>query len=68
METTPGELSTLATLIAALPEEERVILTLHYVKGRSVEQIAAVLEVAPKSVEGVLMAGKTRLAKALGIG
>jgi len=68
METTSGALSSLATLIAALPEEERVILTLHYVKGRSILEIAQALGVAPKAVEGVLIAGKTRLAAALGIG
>ena len=44
METTPRESSvSLATLIAALPPEERAILTLHYVLGHSVDEIAATL-------------------------
>ena len=69
METTPRELSaSLATLIAALPEEERAILALHYIQGHTVAQIASTLSVPPRSVEAVLMAGKARLAAALGIG
>ncbi len=68
METTPRELDSLATLIAALPEEERAILALHYVQGHSVAEIASALSVAPRSVEAVLIAGKTRLSAALGMG
>lgn len=69
METTPRELSaSLATLIAALPPEERAILTLHYVQGHSVAEIASTLSVPPRSVEAVLLAGKARLSAALGIG
>lgn len=69
MESTPRELSaSLATLIAALPEEERAILTLHYVQGNSIAQIASTLSVPPRSVEAVLMSGKMRLAEALGMG
>lgn len=68
METTPREPSvSLAMLIAALPTEERAILTLHYVQGRSVLDIAAALSVAPRVVEAVLKAGKERLAGALGM-
>jgi DNA-directed RNA polymerase specialized sigma24 family protein len=67
MEPTPGEPS-LATLIAALPEEERAILTLHYVHDRSVMEIAGALLVAPRAVEVVLKAGKAHLAAALGLG
>lgn len=68
MEPDLREPSSLAALIAALPSEERAILTLHYVKGHSISEIAAALSVAPKSVEVVLLAGKARLAQALGIG
>jgi DNA-directed RNA polymerase specialized sigma24 family protein len=69
METTRLEpSSSLATLFAALPEEERAILTLHYVHDHSIVEIASTLSVAPKAVEAVLKAGKARLAAALGIG
>ena len=68
METTPRESSvSLATLIAALPPEERAILTLHYVLGHSVDEIAATLSVEPRAVEVVLKVGKVRLATALGM-
>ena len=68
METTPRESSvSLATLIAALPPEERAILTLHYVLGRSVAEIAATLSVEARAVEAVLNLGKLRLATALGM-
>jgi DNA-directed RNA polymerase specialized sigma24 family protein len=68
METTPRESSvSLATLIAALPPEERAILTLHYVLGHSVDEIAATLLVEPRTVEVVLKVGKVRLATALGM-
>jgi len=69
MESNNRELSVnLATLIAALPEEERAILTLHYVAGHSVAEIASVLCVPERAVEGVLATGKARLATALGMG
>ena len=32
---------TIAELIASLPEEERIILTLHYLGGKSADEIAA---------------------------
>ncbi len=69
METPPRESSvSLATLIAALPEEERAILILHYGQGRSIVEIATTLEVEPRVVEAVLKVGKIRLARALGMG
>ncbi len=69
MEPTNRELSVnLAALIAALPEEERAILTLHYVSGCSIAEIASVLSVPERVVERVLAAGKARLVTALGMG
>jgi DNA-directed RNA polymerase specialized sigma24 family protein len=69
METTPSEPSaSLAALFAALPEEERAILTLHYVHDHSVADIASTLAVEPRAVEAVLRAGKARLVAALGMG
>lgn len=67
MERNPRERSSLAMLIAALPHEERAILTLHYVQGHSISEIAATLSVPKSSVEVVLKAGKARLSAALGL-
>ena len=54
--------ATLVEYIAALPEEERVILTLHYLKNHSVTEIASRLGVPERSVSKVLAAGRTRIA------
>lgn len=58
----------LASLIASLPEEERVVLTLHYVRGMTSAQIAELLSVPVRAVEGVLESGKRRLQTAIGLG
>jgi RNA polymerase sigma factor (sigma-70 family) len=54
--------ATLVEYIAALPEEERVILTLHYLKNHSVMEIASRLGVPERSVSQVLAAGRARIA------
>lgn len=59
--------ATIAELIASLPEEERVILTLHYLRAKSIVEIAALLCVPEKSVEAVIASGKRRLTSQLGI-
>ena len=51
----------IAVLLASLPEEERVILTLHYLKGLSPDQIATALAVPLRAVETVITVGKKRL-------
>ena len=56
---------TLADLLATLPDEERFILTLHYLKGISAEEIAEKLGVPHKSVLAVVEMGKKRLLAAL---
>jgi DNA-directed RNA polymerase specialized sigma24 family protein len=56
---------TLADLLATLPDEERFILTLHYVKGIPVQEIAEKLGVPHKSVLAVVDMGKKRLFAAL---
>jgi DNA-directed RNA polymerase specialized sigma24 family protein len=56
---------TLAELLASLPEEERFILSLHYVKAMSTEEIAKTLGVPHKSVVAVVEMGKRRLLAAL---
>ncbi|MFZ2228102.1 MAG: sigma factor-like helix-turn-helix DNA-binding protein [Candidatus Nanopelagicaceae bacterium] len=52
---------TLAQLLASLPEEERIILTLYYVRSLSSAEIAQMLRVPEKAVSGVIIAGRTRL-------
>lgn len=59
------EKSTLAELIASLPEEERVILILHFVKNLSVREIAAKIGVPERSVSTVLASGRARLRSTL---
>ena len=58
---------TLAELLASLPEEERFILTLHYLLSKSASEIAQVLGVPEKSVQVVIDSGKKRLTAFLGI-
>lgn len=58
---------TLAEFLAGLPEEERFILTLYYVKSYSAQEIAAALGVPEKSVATVIIAGRTRLTLGLNL-
>jgi RNA polymerase sigma factor (sigma-70 family) len=58
---------TLAQLLASLPEEERIILTLHYLRSKSASEIAQLLGVPEKSVLVVIQSGKKRLTAFLGI-
>ena len=57
----------LAQAIASLPEEERIILTMHYLKSMSAADIAAILGVPERSVEAIIRQGKARLSAILGI-
>lgn len=59
--------TSLAELIASLPEEERIILTLHYLRSLSSAQIAEILKVPEKSVVVMIAAGKARLTSHLGL-
>ncbi len=58
---------TLAEVLNALPEEERIILTLSYLRGMTAGQIAGLLHVPEKSVEAVIASGKARLTAELGL-
>ena len=58
---------TVGELIASLPEEERVILTLHYLRGKNALDIAALLGVPEKSVQTVIESGKRRITGLLGL-
>ncbi|MSX23042.1 MAG: sigma-70 family RNA polymerase sigma factor [Actinobacteria bacterium] len=62
-----SESITLAQVLASLPEEERIILTLHYLKSMSSDEIASVLSVPVRAVDAVIATGKARLSALLGI-
>ena len=53
---------TLAQFLASLPEEERVILTLHYVKSLSAAEIAEMLNVPEGAITRLIVVGRGRLA------
>ena len=52
---------TIAELISALPEEERLILTLHLVNLVSTSEIAKKLGVPERAVISVIASGNSRL-------
>jgi DNA-directed RNA polymerase specialized sigma24 family protein len=58
---------TIAELLSALPEEERIILTLHYLRGKSAGDIAALLAVPERAVLVVIDSGKRRIGAYLGL-
>jgi DNA-directed RNA polymerase specialized sigma24 family protein len=58
---------TLAELLASLPEEERIILTLHYLRSQSSSEIASLLRVPERAVIVVIESGKARLTGLLGL-
>ena len=58
---------TLAEVLAALPEEERFILTMHYLRSMTPIDIAESLSVPVRSVEAVIASGKARLSALLGL-
>lgn len=51
----------IAELISALPEEERLVLTLHLVNLVSTTEIAKKLGVPERAVISVIASGKSRL-------
>ena len=58
---------TLAEFLSSLPEEERIILTMYYVKSLSAQEIAASLGVPERSVTTVIIAGRARLTVGLNL-
>ena len=54
-------------LLARLPQEEQILITLYYIKGQSVQEIATLLGVPARSVEVILRQGRSRLLGFLGI-
>ena len=55
----------LSELLASLPEEERFILTMHYIRSMSAKEIAEALGVPERAVQSVITSGKSRLLSAL---
>jgi RNA polymerase sigma factor (sigma-70 family) len=58
---------TLADALASLPDEERIILTMHYLKSMSAADIASMLGVPERSIDSIIKQGKARLSAILGI-
>jgi RNA polymerase sigma factor (sigma-70 family) len=52
---------TLSEFIDSLPEEERVVLTLYFVKRCSVPEIAARIGVPERAISAVLASGRARM-------
>jgi RNA polymerase sigma factor (sigma-70 family) len=57
----------LADALASLPDEERIILTMHYLKSMSAAEIASMLGVPERSADAIIKQGKARLSAILGI-
>ena len=55
---------TLREFLATLPEEERVVLTLYFVKRASTEEIATRLGVPERAISAVLASGRARMSAA----
>lgn len=62
-----SEPKTLTEVLAALPEEEKIILMMHYLRSMSASEIAQKLGVPERSVAAVIATGKARLSKTLGL-
>lgn len=62
-----SEPETIAEVLASLPEEERIILALHYNKSMSAGEIAAMLKVPEKSIQVVIATGRARITGLLGL-
>lgn len=56
-----GNSKTIAELIATLPEEERLILTMHFVNMITTSEIAEKLAVPERAVISVIASGRSRL-------
>jgi RNA polymerase sigma factor (sigma-70 family) len=61
-------MTSITQFLGSLPEEERIILTMHYIKGLANNEIAEILGVPERAVESVITSGKSRLLSALNQG
>jgi RNA polymerase sigma factor (sigma-70 family) len=58
---------TLAEVLAGLPEEERIILTMHLLRGLSATEIAELIGVPERAVSSLIVSGKSRLSAMVGL-
>ena len=54
-------------VIQSLPEEYQFVLRAHYLGNKSADEIAKILGVPTESVARIIKAGKSALAKELGL-
>jgi DNA-directed RNA polymerase specialized sigma24 family protein len=58
---------TLAEVLGELPEEERIILTMHLLRGLAAPEIANLIGVPERAVLSLISSGKSRLSALLGL-
>jgi DNA-directed RNA polymerase specialized sigma24 family protein len=58
---------TVAEVLKELPEEERIILTMHLLRGLSALEIANLIGVPERAVLSLISSGKSRLSALLGL-
>lgn len=58
---------TLAEVLSELPEEERIILTMHLLRGLSAPEIGELIGVPERAVSSLIASGKSRLSALLGL-
>jgi len=58
---------TLAEVLSELPEEERIILTMHLLRGLTAPEIANLIGVPERAVQSLISSGKSRLSALLGL-
>jgi RNA polymerase sigma factor (sigma-70 family) len=58
---------TLAEVLAGLPEEERIVLTMHLLRGLSATEIAELIGVPERAVSSLIASGKSRLSAMVGL-
>jgi DNA-directed RNA polymerase specialized sigma24 family protein len=55
---------TLEEFIDSLPEEERIVLTLYYIKRYSIEEISTKIGAPTRAITAVLRSGRMRMSSA----
>jgi len=58
---------TLAEVLGELPDEERIILTMHLLRGLAAPEIAHLIGVPERAVLSLISSGKSRLSSLLGL-
>ena len=58
---------TLAEVLAGLPEEERIILTMHLLRDLTATEIAELIGVPERAVSSLIASGKSRLSAMVGL-